>query len=138
MKKIILTLVIILCLLGCSRNTSTNISEISMSKSESSELDKEFKLALSKVQIYSKHMYMSRDAIFRQLTSKHGDAFPNDVAEYVLENINIDYKENALKKANSYKKDKNMKKEDIKEILLSNHGDRFTIEETKYALDNLE
>lgn len=45
---------------------------------------------------------MSKKAIYEQLTSGCGEGFDKDAADYAMNNLNADYKKNALEKAKSY------------------------------------
>ena len=145
MKKGILTFVILLSLIGCANQPKNDSQEININStqdgskvSQKNNSDKERELAVVKAKIYSKHMYMSKDAIYKQLTADHGDAYTEDTATYAIENINVDYNKNALKKAKFYRNNKNMSIEEIKEKLSSKQGDKFTEEEAMFAIDNLE
>ncbi len=42
-------------------------------------------------------MHMSKQGIYDQLTSEYGDQFDVETAQYAIDNLNVDYKENALK-----------------------------------------
>ncbi|WP_086427872.1 Ltp family lipoprotein [Staphylococcus cornubiensis] len=93
--------------------------------------------ALNSAKVYADTMHMSKQGIFDQLTSDAGDKFSEEDAQYAIDHLKADYKENALKAAKSYQKDQNMSKDAIYDQLISNYGDKFTEEEAKYAVDNL-
>ena len=61
----------------------------------------EYKSALRKAETYSKTMNMSKAGIYDQLTSEYGEQFPEEAAQYAIDNMEADFKENALKKANT-------------------------------------
>lgn len=94
--------------------------------------------ALSKAEIYSDTLYMSKQGIYDQLTSEYGDKFPAEAAQYAIDHLRADYKNNALKKAESYSKDMHMSKNEIQDQLTSEYGEKFTEEEAQYAIDNLK
>lgn len=98
----------------------------------------EYKNALKKAKNYSDFMYMSKAAIYDQLTSEYGEQFPTDAAQYAMDNLQVDYKYNALKKAESYSETMYMSKAGIYDQLISEYGEQFTEEEAQYAVDNLE
>ena len=98
---------------------------------------KEYKDALKKAEDYVKMIHMSKKRLRDQLISKHGEGYPEKVADFAIENLKVDWKENALIKAKSYKDDMEMPVEKIKEQLMSEYGDGFTEEEADYALKNI-
>lgn len=54
-----------------------------------------------------------------------------------MDNLQADYKENALKKAKSYQ-DMDMSSSAIYDQLISDYGEKFTKDEAQYAVDHLE
>ena len=94
--------------------------------------------ALSKAETYSDMMYMSKAAIYDQLTSEYGEGFAADAAQYAIDNVKADWKANALKKAETYYKDMSMSKSAVYDQLISEYGEQFTAEEAQYAIDNLK
>ena len=83
-------------------------------------------------------MHMSKNRIYRQLTSEYGEGFTEDAAQYAIDNIKCDWKENALKKAKSYRDSMHMSKNRIYSQLTSEYGEQFTQEEAQYAIDHLD
>src|SRR5690625_4504890 len=51
------------------------------------DVPREYKAALSKAETYSDTMSMSKEGIFDQLVSEHGENFPEDAAQYAIDNI---------------------------------------------------
>lgn len=100
-------------------------------------ISREYKAALNKANFYANNMNMSKKAVYEQLTSEYGEIFPKDAADYAIENVKSDWKENALNKAISYQQDMNMSRKSIYEQLISEYGEKFTKEEADYALKNL-
>ena len=82
-------------------------------------------------------MNMSKKALYEQLTSEYGEKFPKEAAQYAVDNVETDWKENALKKAVFYQKEMNMSRKAVYEQLVSEYGEKFTKEEADYALENL-
>lgn len=83
-------------------------------------------------------MSMSKAGIYDQLTSEYGENFPKEAAQYAIDNIVFDWKENALIKAKQYAESMNMSDDAIYDQLISEYGEKFTKEEAQYAIDNLE
>lgn len=83
-------------------------------------------------------MHMSKQGIYDQLTSEYGEKFPADAAQYAIDHLDADYKENALEKAKSYYEDMNMSKDAVRNQLISEYGEKFTAEEADYAIANLK
>lgn len=81
---------------------------------------------------------MSKTAIYEQLISENGDKFDEDAAKYAVDNLKVDFNDNALRAAQTYFDDMNMTKEEIFTQLSSKHGDKFTEAEAQYAIDNLK
>lgn len=81
---------------------------------------------------------MSKMGIFDQLTSEYGGQFPIEAAQYAIDNLDVDYNENALKTAKFYYEEMNMSKEDVRNQLTSAYGSRFTQEEADYAIEHLD
>ena len=88
--------------------------------------------------MYSDTMHMSKAGLYDQLTSEFGGQFPDDAAQYAIDNVEADWKENALKKAIVYQESMSMSKEQIRDQLVSEAGEQFTQEEADYAVENLE
>lgn len=100
--------------------------------------NREAKAALGSAKTYADTMHMSKDAIYDQLTSSAGDKYPEDAAQYAVDNLEADYNENALKSAENYLDMMDMSDDEIYSQLTSDAGDKFTPDEAKYAVDHLE
>ncbi len=92
--------------------------------------------ALSKANEYNNSMPLSKRELFSQLTDY--EKFTEEQAQYAVDNITADWKENALKSAKIYKNDMNMSNEEIKGQLTSDAGNKYTEEEANYAIENLK
>ena len=97
----------------------------------------EYKSALRKAKLYADTMNMSKTGIYDQLTSEYGEKFTVEAAQYAIDNITVDWKENALKKAKLYQETMSMSPAAIYDQLTSEYGEKFTAEEAQYAIDNL-
>ncbi|KWZ77453.1 hypothetical protein HMPREF3200_01446 [Anaerococcus tetradius] len=72
------------------------------------------------------------------MTSEAGDKYPAEAAQYAIDNVKVDYKEQALKAAKNYLDMMPMSDEELKQQLTSDAGDKYTEEEAQYAIDNLD
>lgn len=149
MKKILKRLgtgLIVLIILSAIFGSNDSTDKIQVDKNESdqvSELEEvdddvptEYKSALKKANSYSKNFHMSKSGVYNQLVSEHGENFPEDAAQYAMENIKADWNENALKKAESYAKNMHMSKKGIYDQLVSEHGENFEESEAQYAINS--
>ncbi|EFS17137.1 Ltp family lipoprotein [Staphylococcus capitis] len=93
---------------------------------------------MNKAKIYSDTMHMSKQGIYDQLTSDAGEKFKEKDANYAIEHLKANYKENAKKKAKDYVEQQNMSKDAVFNQLTSSYGEKFTKEEAQYAVDHLE
>ncbi|KAF2783882.1 hypothetical protein SV13_07920 [Clostridium perfringens] len=101
------------------------------------EVPKEYKSALRKAKVYSDTMNMSKEGLYDQLTSEYGEKFSDEAAQYAMDNLDVNWKENALKKAKVYQETMAMSPSAIYDQLVSEYGEKFTEEEAQYAVDNL-
>lgn len=101
------------------------------------DVSAEYQSALTKAMHYSEMMYMSKAAIYDQLTSEYGERFSPEAAQYAIDNMTADWNYNALQKAKNYQDTMNMSPDAIREQLTSEHGDQFTSEEADYAVSNI-
>lgn len=98
----------------------------------------EQKNAYKSAQSYLKFSAFSREGLIHQLSSEYGDGYPEDVAEFVVEQLGIDWNEQAVKSAESYLKYSAFSKEGLKEQLTSEYGEQFTEDEADYAVNNID
>ena len=98
----------------------------------------EYKNALKQAESYSKTLHMSKQGIFDQLTSEYGGQFPDDAAQYAIDNVVADWNSNALEQAKSYQETLSMSKSAIYDQLISQYGGQFTKSEAQYAIDHLD
>lgn len=101
------------------------------------DVPKEYQSALKKASLYSNEMHMSKTGLYKQLISEYGENFSEEAAQYAIDNVGSNWKENALKKAILYQDEMAMSPNAIYEQLISEYGEQFTKEEAKYAIDNL-
>lgn len=112
-------------------------SSTKSSESSSKKIPREYISALIKGQEYADRMYMSKKAIYNQLTSDYGEKFSSDAANYAIANIKANWNKNALHKAKEYQEEQNMSPDAIYDQLTSDSGEQFTPDEANYAIQHL-
>ncbi|MCR6546870.1 Ltp family lipoprotein [Dehalobacterium formicoaceticum] len=101
------------------------------------DVPREFKNALKSAQNYVNIMPFSKEGLYDQLTSEYGDQYPAEAAQYAIENVQVDYNEEALEAAKNYQKIMPMSDQELFDQLTSEHGDNYTDSQAQYAIDNL-
>ena len=94
----------------------------------------EYTSALKSGEFYSEIFHMSKAEIYDQLTSEYGDQFSAEAAQYAVDNLEVDWKENALEAAKMYQEMFYMSPQELYDQLIF---EMFTAEEAQYAIDNL-
>lgn len=122
---------------NADRETDLQIPDAEQISPSNQDIPNEYQSALSKANDYSNVMYMSKAAIYDQLTSEYGENFSPEAAQYAIENIVADWNSNALEKAKNYSDTMYMSKAAIYDQLISDYGEKFTPEESQYAIENL-
>lgn len=117
--------------------TEETVAETKAPKETLPDVPTEYLSAIAKAETYSELMHMSKQGIYDQLTSEYGEKFSSEAAEWAMENLKVDYKENALAKAKDYSDTMHMSKQGIYDQLTSEYGEKFTEDEAQYAVDNL-
>ena len=123
-----------------SQNNSENaiVENKSEDKIENKVEDKvptEYTSALKSGEFYSETFHMSKAEVYDQLTSEYGDQFSAEAAQYAVDNLEVDWKENALESAKMYQEMFYMSPQETYDQLIF---EMFTAEEAQYAIDNLE
>ena len=118
-------------------NRDNTTAENKLENKVEDNIPTEYKSALRKAKLYADTMNMSKAGLYDQLTSEYGEKFTVEAAQYAIDNITVDWKENALKKAKSYQETMSMSPAAIYDQLTSEYGEKFTAEEAQYAIDNL-
>ena len=102
-----------------------------------SSTNSEYSATLEKAKSYNSWANMSKKRLYKQLTSKYGEKFQSDAAQYAIDHLNADYKSNALARAREYRKYNKFSKTEIYERLTSSWIGKFTKEEANYAIQHL-
>ena len=92
-----------------------------------------YSAALKRAQGYNE-IHLSKKRIYEMLIF---EGFNSDTAQYAINHLQADYKENALAKAREYRKYSNLSKTKIYDWLTSPSIDKFTKEEANYAIQHL-
>ena len=80
---------------------------------------------------------MSKQAIYDQLISEYGGEFLPEEAQYAIDNLEVDWNENALISAKNYANLMSMSLDAIHDQLISEYGGQFTNEEADYAITHI-
>ena len=112
-----------------SNDEQTETSSTSIIKDSS--VSREFKNALEKAESYLNYSAFSKEELKGQLIF---NKFPEDAAQYAVDNVVTDWNEQALKKANSYLNNSAFSKEELKGQLIFN---KFPEDAAQYAVDNV-
>ena len=103
---------------------------------------REYINALHEAYDYSTEQHMSKQDIYDTLTdAEYGDGFTPEAAQCAVDNMNVDWFQNALDKAKSYYFDDSQgwsKKEIYEELTDMEYGGKFTLEQAQYAIDHLD
>jgi len=98
-------------------------------------IEAEREAALKKAEFYSDSMYMSKQGIYNELTSK-SEMFTHGAAQYAVDNIEADWNANALEMAKSDQQE-GMSHEEIY-LHLTSDEEGFTEEEASHAVSRLD
>ncbi|WP_394262699.1 Ltp family lipoprotein, partial [Trueperella sp.] len=79
----------------------------------------------------------SKASLHRLLTSEYGYGFSTEAADYALENVDVDWNEQALKAAEEYRDVYDVEGDELYDMLISEYDGKFTEEQAQYAMDNL-
>lgn len=109
-------------------------SPVAASESAEPEVSAEFRAALTAAENYVEFSPLSKEGLFRQLTSEF-DKHSEEAAQYAVDTVEADWNEQALKAAEAYL-EMGMSPEAIRDQLTSD-ADKFTAEEADYAVANL-
>lgn len=117
-----------------------NVPQITQESEKLVGIPEEYQPVMENAVYYYDAMHLSKVGIYEQLTGGH-DRFTEEQAQYALDHVEADWKENALIKAKEYQEYQHMSPDEIYAELTLNiweYGDGFTEEEAYYAISNLE
>lgn len=119
-------------------SSSNPISGI-LKKKESKNVPEEYKKALETAQKHADcSQSYSKHSLYNMLTNKeYGDKFSSEAAKYAVENVKVNWKENAYYNAKSYKKYGDETNAEIEEYMRNMDSNKFSKEEIDYAMEKL-
>ena len=79
---------------GTTKETTTKVTTTKETTTKK-KIPTEYISAVRTAQSYSDNMYMSKQGIYDQLTSDHGEQFSKEAAKYAIEHIDADWNYNA-------------------------------------------
>lgn len=130
---VLLALVVIIIVAVVTGMNSKSESQTSQSSS-SSIIPTTYQLALDSAKEYAKlSTGMSKQEVYDQLISEV-EKFSPEAAQYAVDNLEVDWNQNALTSAKGFQK-MGISKSRIYETLTKNQD--FTPEQAQYAIDNL-
>lgn len=96
-------------------------------------------VALERAQMYADWGDMSKQGIYDWLTDDFmGEHFTPEAAQYAIDNVQADWKQNALQAAQGYSDYAYSSRAQIESMLSGDIVGGFTPEEAQYALDNVQ
>lgn len=133
---LVATLVIVTIAMVPSLDGSVDSQNVGREKENATDenVPQEYKKALKSAQNYLDMSGFSRRNLKVQLEF---EGFSDDSVEYALDNLDVDWNEQALRSARVYYNDMSMSKEEVFTQLSSDGGEGYTREQAQYAVDNL-
>lgn len=117
---------------------SENSPEQAAPSPRADEVPREYRNALRSAENYLEFSAFSYQGLYDQLTSEYADQFPADAAQYAVDNLQVDWNEQALKSAKQYLEFSPMSDAELYDQLVSEYGEQFTPEQAQYAIDHLD
>ncbi|EHU8827511.1 Ltp family lipoprotein [Enterococcus faecalis] len=111
--------------------TSESSDEKVVQNSASSEVSREFQNALQSAKDYLDYTAFSKQGLYEQLLY---EKYPEDAAQYAIDNIQVDWNKNALQTAKDYLDYSSFSNQGLYEQLIH---DGYTEEQAQFAVDNL-
>lgn len=112
--------------------------EAAAPSSKAEDVPREYRNALRSAENYLEFSAFSYQGLYDQLTSEYADQFPADAAQYAVDNLQVDWNEQALKSAKQYLEFSPMSDAELYDQLVSEYGEQFTPEQAQYAIDHLD
>lgn len=85
---------------------------------------------------YNNSLHLSKQGLYEHLLNYDKMEITEEEAQYAVDNIDADFKENAVKTAKAYKSYMGMSGQEIYDMLRSD-VDKFTTEEARYAIEHM-
>lgn len=93
--------------------------------------------ALAAAESYLALSGMSKKGLYRQLSSEAGEGFTAAEAQYAVDHVDADWKQEAVESARSYLEISPMSRSELLQQLSSDAGEGFTYEEAVYAVNKV-
>jgi len=93
--------------------------------------------ALRSAESYLEFKGFSKKGLIEQLTSEYGDGFARKDAEWAVDNLDVNWNEQAVRAGQSYLDFKGFSRSGLIDQLSSEYGDQFTKKQATYAADKL-
>lgn len=90
--------------------------------------------AVRSAKSYLDIMGFSRLGLIDQLASAYGEGYPEDVATWAVDNLDVDWNAEAAESAKSYLDSMSFSRQGLYDQLTSEYGGQFTHEEAEHAL----
>lgn len=119
-------------------NSSASQSGSDNSEDFLSDATTEQKNAYESAKNYVNLMAFSKQELIDQLTSEYADDFSEEDAQWAVDHLDVDWKEEALESAQNYIDYMSFSQQGLYDQLTSEYGSRFTDEEAQYAIDNVD
>lgn len=82
--------------------------------------------------------HFSESELLEDLTSEYGEVYSQNAAEYAVENVDVDWNEEALEAAESYVEHSHFSYDGLHHQLTAESADNYTDEQARYAVDNVD
>lgn len=112
------------------------VEESSAPASSSDDVPREYRNALRSAERYLDYSAFSYAGLYDQLTSEYGDSYPAEAAQYAVDNVEVDWNEEAVEAARNYQEYSAFSDSGLYDQLISEYGHQFTPEQAQYAIDN--
>lgn len=122
-----------------SDTSSSNPISGLLEKKKAKNVPEEYKKALETAQKHVDYSQSySKHSLYNMLTNKeYGDKFSAKAAKYAVENVKVNWKENAYYNAKSYKKYGDETNAEIEKYMRDVDSNKFSKEEIDYAMEKL-
>lgn len=111
-------------------------SQVPAPETTEQEVPRENRNALRQAQRYVDMMAFSYQGLYDQLTSEYGGQFPAEAAQYAVDNVDVDWNDEAVESAQSYQDSIGMSDSALYDQLTSEYGGKFTPDQAQYAINN--
>lgn len=127
-----------------SGTTSTNVEETTIADTtpavdEEGTMTEDMTISDNIMELavtYNISLHLSKQGLYEHLLNYDKMKITEEEAQYAVDNIDADFKENAVKTANAYKSYMGMSGQEIYDMLRSD-VDKFTTEEARYAIEHM-